>query len=254
MRSAIRVLYIVFVLAPGVFAQLVDCRASPEGYKIFLDDVFSFSPSADPASQVLMNRLRAKLKSDFMALKAASPLPLSVVECNGRRPNNEDDFGSGLIDALNSRNVLLEVWGNIAPGDRNGTDTSIGFVLIPVRKSKDLAGVYTARYATQSGGSDQVLQLIRGAPEMKAFFDMASGVKASREQRYDEAYKCLCSAKLAVGNFRADGVRAERDSLAGYAQRLAAETVKNAIHDTAYSGALRLIDTGNAARICPANR
>lgn len=240
-------------------AQLIDCDVSPTGYKIFLDDVApAVSTPAAGDSKVFMNRLRMKLRSNLEVLKVETRLPLTIVRCEGRRPNDENDFRVTLVDALNSRNVLLEVWGSIMPAEGAGTDTLIGFALIPVRfyerGSQDLPGVYTLKYATSSQNPSHLLDLIGEARELKAFVLIAGGTKALKEKHFNEAYACLCDAGLLLGQLQAEGIAAAREALVRYVLRLAAESVRLANGDPAYSGALRLLDAANAAQICAGNR
>jgi hypothetical protein len=243
------------MMAAGLMAQFPDCPAGAEGYKVFVDEVFLASSSPPNSStQQLLNRLRAKLKTDFVALKATSPLPLSVVQCDGRRPAGESNFRTAVVDGLNSRNVLMEVWGSVDTADASGADASIGFVLIPVRKARDLPGLYTIRYTTRTAGSDALLGLIGGAPETRAFLDIATGVKAYKEKRYNETYDSLCRARVSVAELRGEGIVNERPALLKYVQGLAAETVREAIRDTAYQQRLRLINPDDAAQICRVNK
>jgi hypothetical protein len=255
LQTVVRALLVVLSAASGLMAQFPDCPSAPEGYKVFVDEVFlADSSAANPATQQLLNRLRAKLKTDFVALKATSPLPLSVVQCDGRRPTGESNFRAAVVDGLNSRNVLLEVWGSVDTADTSGADASIGFVLIPVRKAKDLSGLYNIRYTTRAAGVDGLLGLIGGAPETRAFFDIASGVKAYKERRYNEAYDCLCRAKTTVADLRGQGVGTEQAALMSYVQDLATKTVREAIADSTYQQRLRLINPDDPAQICRVNK
>jgi hypothetical protein len=233
-------------------AQLVDCNVSLTGYKILLDDVVYSGPATGSVEQKLfMNRLRVKLLNDLERLKVQTQLPFTVVRCEGRRPNDAGDFRTALVDALNSRNVLLELWGNIVAGDGSGADTTIGFALIPMRfyerNSQELPGIYQARYTTRAATSSKLLEMIGASGELRAFALVAGGSKALRERRYNEAYASLCVAAKQAEQLKADGLQSYREPLSRYALRLAGDAVKKANQDPAYSGALALV---NPSAVC----
>jgi hypothetical protein len=81
---------------------------------------------------------------------------------------------------------------------------------------------------------------------------MAGGTKAFREKRYNDAYSSLCAAGQALTRVQAEGVRSSRDALVKYTQRLAADTVRGANADSAYTGTLRLLNPDSPAQICRA--
>jgi hypothetical protein len=247
MRIAFICLALLSLACQSLYAQLVDCNVSLTGYKILLDDVVYSGPAAGSAEQKLfMNRLRVKLLNDLEKLKVQTQLPFTIVRCEGRRPNDAGDFRTALVDALNSRNVLVELWGNIVADDGAGADTMIGFALIPMRfyerNTQDLPGIYQARYSTRSVNSAKLLELIGASGELRAFALVAGGSKALRERRYNEAYSSLCDASLKAAQLKADGLQPHREPLSKYALRLARETVKKANADPAYTGALALVN------------
>ena len=234
-----------------LLGQLVDCNVGPGGYKILLDDVVYSGPAsyATADQKLFMSRLKVKLISDLEALKVQTKLPISVVRCEGRRPADVSDFRVSLVDGLNSRNVLVEMWGNIVAVSPSAADTAIGFALIPVRyyerDTADLPGVYIARYNTRVISSAKLLEVIGASRELKVFVLVAGGTKALRERRYNEAYASLCDASQQAGLLKADGLQSHREPLSRYARRLAVDTVRRASKDSTYVGALTLLNEQN---------
>ncbi|HUS07273.1 MAG TPA: hypothetical protein VMZ52_13285 [Bryobacteraceae bacterium] len=248
-------------LAPAAIlhGQLVDCRTSDAGYKVYLDDVAYSGPKTlrMPDAKDFMNRLRFRLKNGMEQMKAETRLPLTVVRCEGRQPGDENDFNLRLVDALNSRDVLLEVWGSIIPGAGRPFEALIGFALIPVRfyerGSSDIPGVYAVRYLIRSK-LDDAAELLGDALELRAFVSLAAGIKAHKQKKYNEAYDCLCDGAALVARFQAEGTTAAKPSLISYARRLALETVRAANADPAYQGRLTLVNAAQPSQICPARR
>ncbi len=238
-----------------LFAQMVDCNVSPGGYKILLDDVVYSGPAASATAdqKLFMNRLRVKLIGDLEALKVQTQLPFTIVRCEGRRPADVSDFRASLVDGLNSRNVLVEMWGNIVAGEGSAADSAVGFALIPLRfyerDTRDLPGVYVAHYTTRAASSEKLLEMIGTSRELKAFVLVAGGTKALRERRYNEAYRSLCDASQQAALLKAEGMQTHREPLGKYARRLAAEAARKANEDATYAGALNLV---NAQNVCGA--
>lgn len=256
MRLILLVSVLGLVSAIHGLAQLIGCNLENAGYKILLDDIVFPSPGASgPNAQVFASRLRMRLRSDIEALKAETHLPFTIIRCEGRRPSGEEDFRDTLVDGLNSRNVLVELWGQILPGE-SGADAAIGFALIPVRfydrRDPDLPGIYDVSYTVRNAGPDRILEMISGASELRAFVLLAGGVKAFREKRYDEAYASLCAGTALVGRLRSSALQNSRKPLGDYARLLAARTVRTALQDASYHGVLGLLNPGDDKQICPA--
>jgi hypothetical protein len=241
----------LFIFSAHLSAQMVDCNVSPGGYKILLDDVVYSGPAAAATAdqKLFMNRLRVKLISDLEALKVQTQLPFTIVRCEGRRPVDVSDFRVSLVDGLNSRNVLVEMWGNIVAVDASVADTAIGFALIPVRfyerDTADLPGIYVARYNTRVVNSAKLLEIIGASRELKVFVLVAGGTKALRERRYNEAYTSLCDASQQAALLKAEGVQSHREPLGKYARRMALDTVRKATKDSTYLGPLSLVNEQN---------
>src|SRR5262245_44331615 len=179
-RNLLRTISLV-ILAAGLYpivgaAQLAECGAtSPAGFKVFLDDIVVASITAPTPAQMTLfrERLRAMLSGNLRQLQTdMRQLRFSVVQCEGRRPQ-EADFAPSIVAALNERDVLLEVWGVTGPArdqyGRTYQEASISYALIPLlnyeRTSGDFAGVLTIEHQSQPEVTD-TWNVFEGAQEV----------------------------------------------------------------------------------------
>jgi hypothetical protein len=117
-RSALLAAVALLSAAAPAEAQLVPCAGiQGTGYKILLDDIFD---AAGGTASPLMSSLVFKLTTNLEQLQLESGLPLKVIRCAKRRPSDPADFKRPMVEQLNARQVVLEVWGTTA----QATDTA----------------------------------------------------------------------------------------------------------------------------------
>ena len=103
---------VFFLLIPlPAEAQLSDCQGiQGEGYKVLLDGL-SYSQDifqTDKDLRIFMDRLSWKLQTKRESILTESRTLRSViVTCPQRRPADGSEFGKNIVDALNSRDVVL---------------------------------------------------------------------------------------------------------------------------------------------------
>jgi hypothetical protein len=239
-----------------VQAQLVDCRGmSAEGYKVLLDE-FQINAvlKSDRDLPAFLNSLKFTLETKLEALRLENETAdLTVVPCKGRRPAGTE-FDVRVVDALNSRGVLLEVWGTLDATVENqeirAREAVIGYMLVPVRHyehyeraSPNVPGLYTVRYAMRSPGP--VKEMFEQGGEFDAFAAVAVGVKSLKVGSYDMALQYLCKAEILLDQAaRARGVPTpdrKQKALMEYAKTVARDCVKAAQEDKKYKGGITLL-------------
>lgn len=213
--------------------QLIDCGgvSSLSGAKVLLDDIVFEDES--PGFQQAMGRLRFQLETALEELRLESVMDLKVLRCKGRRPSGEADFTPALVSVLDSRNVVLEVWGSIMPDTNSGTGCQalVGYALIPVRLRERASGVYEVEYQSSAQGSHRVLDIFRQAIELQAFTAISIGLHNLESKNYDRARAVLCRAESLLRKTRPNELQ--------YVQRLGREVVRMAKQDPGYIGLLK---------------
>lgn len=248
--------FALIVKAP-VHAEIVDCSGvtTTSGYKILLDEL-SYSRdifSSDNELRLFLERLRFKLQTKLESLRLEETTRLNVLQCRGRRPVDESEFSRGIVDALNSRDVLIEVWGtldaNVEDHEIRDRVALIGYAVIPVRyyenASATLPGIYIVRYSKQSFGPTKAfLDMLGQAIEFDAFTAVAFGVKSFKVHNYDQALQYLCKADILLNeSTRQPSGESDpkRKALIAYVRRVAGDCVSAARADPNYQGAIRLL-------------
>lgn len=245
------VLALAVPVATPARAQIVDCAglSAVSGYKVLLDDLVFAGEGAPSASlEPVMDRLRFRLETALQALRLDPQTRLKVLRCAGRKPRGEADFDSSLVRVLDSREVVLEVWGSVVPreggGAAPGCEALIGYALIPVRSREGGAGavpgVFEAMYESDlTSPASRLLDLFKDAPELPAFSALSVGVDQLEARQYDLARSSLCRAEILLAQRRPAG-----DPLVAHAGRLAREVVTAARRDSGYNGILRAPQVG----------
>ncbi len=242
MRRLAAFLLAAAAMAVPAHAQIVPCSAvSDQGAKILLDDIVT-AGSADNFLQSLTSRLDANLTQ----VQTELGVDLKVLPCAKRRPSGPSDFTRSLVQELNVRGVLMEVWGTTTEvKDSQGkplNEASIGYVLIPIRldelQSQKAPGAFLIPHrATPSTIVDDLLRLVDQAGRLGAYASLSVGSKSFRAQKWGEARKQLCAAETQFSKLKAP--TAEDASLATYAKQLAGDAVTRARADARYSGFLK---------------
>ena len=215
---------------------LVECGDSSQTYKLLLDQFAYADPalSSDPELGPLPQRLQWNLSNNEKMLELESQrVPYQAIWCKGRSPRDGSAFNSSVTDALNSSNVMLEVWGTldakITHGRVSDRVARLGYTIIPVRFYESagpagLSGIYQVEYSGSPRQPEQpILDLLNQAQELKAYWKVAVGIKAMK----------------ATAELRA--VKRPDNALTAYVQQSAAKVVDAARKDAAYHGSLKLV-------------
>jgi len=236
-------------------AQVVPCAGITEsGFKILLDDIFE---AAGGKASPLMSSLQFRVSTNLEQLQVESGLPLKVVRCAKRRPSDPSDFNRSLVEQLNARKVILEIWGTTA----NATDPAgapiyeaiVGYVLVPVRFDeftlKEPSGAFMlSRQAKTVTSLDDLARLVDQSGELAAYVAVSTGVRLLRSKEYDQARAQLCRAAGLLTRVMGTAPGAHDKALVGYVERLASDVVSQARADPAYAGVLKALQV--SARSC----
>ncbi|WP_143135962.1 hypothetical protein [Burkholderia ubonensis] len=228
---------------------LVECGDSSQTYKLLLDQFAYTDPalSSDPELGPLPQRLQWNLSNNEKMLELENQrVPYQAIWCKGRSPRDGSAFNSTVTDALNSSNVMLEVWGTldakIAHGHVSDRVARLGYTIIPVRFYESagpagLSGIYQVEYAGSPGQPGQLMvNLLGQAQELKAYWKVAVGIKAMKANAYDVARGYLCQAAVEMR-----AVKRPDNTLTAYVQQSAAKVVDAARKDATYRGSLKLV-------------
>ena len=109
LRFILRVVGLV-MCATAAEAQIAPCSGVQDpGTKILLDEIVASTPGAANLLQPLASRLDAGLLQ--VQTELGLDLNLKVLPCLNRKPTGPADFTRSVVDQLNVRNVVMEVWG-----------------------------------------------------------------------------------------------------------------------------------------------
>ncbi len=246
-RLAFLVLASLAVAVPSA-AQIVPCSGIQDrGFKILLDDIFD---AAGGAASPLMQSLIYRLSTNLEQLQVESGLPLKVVRCAKRRPSDPSEFRRPLVEQLNARQVVLEVWGTTAKAtDQTGAEVheaTVGYLLVPVRFDEFTDGqpsgaFLLSRQAKSVTSVDELVRLVDQAGELAAYVAVSTGVKLLRSKEYDQARAQLCRSEALLTRAAGPTPSARDKTLIGYVQRTAADVVTQAKADPAYTGVLKAL-------------
>ncbi len=231
---------------PPVSAQIVSCSGvDGTGYKVLLDDiVHSSGAAASPLMLPLIHRLDANLEQ----LKIETGLSLTIVRCPKRHPDDPADFRKPLVEDLNARHVVLEIWGTttqVVDGSNKYEEASMGYALIPVRFYEFNAiqppSVFLVpRRARSVSSVEDLVKLVDQAGLLKAYVAVGAGTRLLRTRSYDLARTQLCKAESLLAVQRPQPSSHDA-ALLDYVRRLAGETVAQAKQDPAYRGPLKVL-------------
>jgi hypothetical protein len=235
-------------------AQLLPCSGVAEpGLKILLDDIARSGAAPSP----LVDLLAARLDANLEQLRVEAGLNVKVLRCAKRHPASTAVFTRPLVQDLNARQVVLEVWGTTAEVEAEGEkyhEASIGYVVVPIRFHEFAAaeppGAFVVPRRVKSLDTlDDLVRLVDQAGALAAYAAVGAGTRLVRGRQYDEARVQLCKAQtlLEALDIRPGGPNA---SLLDYVKRLASDTVKAARSDVAYRGPLKALPE-SALTSCP---
>ncbi len=247
-RRHVLLLLASLACAAPATAQIVPCSGIQDrGFKILFDDIFD---AAGGAASPLMTSLIFRVSTNLEQLQVESGLPLKVIRCAKRRPSDPSDFNRPLVEQLNARQVVVEVWATTAQAtDGTGApihEATVGYVLVPVRFDEftlgQPAGAFlVSRQAKSVTSVDELVRLVDQSGELAAYVTVSTGVKLLRSKEYDQARKQLCDAETLLTRAAGPTPGARDKALLGYVQRLASDVVDQAKKDPAYSGVLKAL-------------
>src|SRR3954451_8307294 len=140
------------------------CQVStdPNSYKILLDDITN--PDGTTAPE--MPALRFAIERAIQQLKTDTALPVTVVRCPERLPQDPADFSKSLSQALNTQRVVLEIWGTMTASAAGATRrrAAVGYALIPIRFYEFSTGQPPGAFLRErtAPASGDVLELVNG--------------------------------------------------------------------------------------------
>jgi hypothetical protein len=208
-------------------AGLKGCGGSADSgeYKIYVDDVQTIAnTAADAGLSKKVTGLRDFAVGDLRVLMAGKAL---VRPCQGRIPRDAGDFDDLEMELLDNGRVLLEVWASVE--DPAVKRSVLGFVLVPTSAMASKA-VYTMPRA----GADFLAEARLGT-ELRVFAPLALGLRAYKNQRYEDSIGPLCQGihQLGVvlgGAARPEeaALRADEQVLLGAVRKIAADAIAKA--------------------------
>ena len=242
MNKVVAIFAMLVATATTASAQIVPCSAvSDQGPKILLDDIV-----ASTGAQNFLQSLTSRLDANLTQVQAEIGVDLKILPCANRRPSGTSDFTRSLVQELNVRDVLMEVWGTTTelkdPEGRPFNEASIGYVLVPVRleelQSQQAPGAFIIPHRAQvSTPVDDLMKLVDQAGRLGAYAALAVGSKSLRSAKWADARKQLCAAESQF--MRLTTPQGTDATLAGYARKLAGDAVTRARADARYTGFLK---------------
>ena len=248
MLAAVLTVGAVALAVTPAAGQIVPCGGIQDrGFKILLDDIVDL---AGGGASPLMPSLIYRLSTNLEQLQLESGLPLKVIRCAKRRPSDPSDFARPLVEQLNARQVILEIWGTTTQAtDAGGApihEATVGYLLVPVRFDEFTHGrppgaFVLSRQAKSVSSVDHLVRLVDQAGELAAYAAVSTGVKLLRSKEYDQARAQLCRSEALLTKAAGATPTARDKSLVEYVQRLAADVVTQARKDPGYTGVLKVL-------------
>lgn len=238
-------------------AQLADCvGVGAAGYKVLLDQITGAQTTASPAELKLFRaRVSSAVDAKIQKLELETDSAIQIVLCDQRSPGGSSEFTHARVDALDTRDVLLEIWGatgsDIDDAGHEIRSVRLDFALIPVCQRMDPRCVPFFPSLTQPttlvSPAAGVLNLFRRVDDVATYSLMGLGVKWARagDDRRALSYLCHADAALARGAATADN-----KALRTYVQRTVRDIVAKG-HGNPTS-TLSLVDAQPAATPCGA--
>jgi hypothetical protein len=186
-------------------ADLGDCPGvAAAGYKVLLDQIVGAAASSASAADVQLFR--------------------QLVGCDQRSPAGSTDFTNARVDALDTRDVLLEIWGvtgaDIDDAGHNVRTVRLDFALIPVCAKVRPTCVpffpFLMQPTTLASPAAGVLELFRRADDVATYSLIGLGVKWQRAGDDSRALRYLCQADAALARGAPND---DRKALRGFVQR-----------------------------------
>src|SRR4030095_12790637 len=95
--------------------------------------------ASSPNAANLLQPLASRLDANLTQIQTELGVDLKVLPCANRKHTGPSDFTRSVVDQLNVRNVMMEVWAvTTEVKDAQGRplqEASVGYVLVPVRRN-----------------------------------------------------------------------------------------------------------------------
>lgn len=238
----------LMLAAPPGRAELPDCPSIGRGldYKVVLGDVtVAAGAGADVAT--IRQRLSSKLKTSQEALRLENERrKVATAECPGRQPRDETEFDPGTVDGLNGLNVVLEIWGSVAPSPvgAHRQEAHINFALISLMKFEPrVDAIVDVTFPRGDAAGDALSELLLADPtELRAVTALAVALRLHKAGRYDAAKRAYCEAHTHLSRVALAGAAAwtalRNFALAGAGKVI---TEAQAQPDAVYLGGLKAL-------------
>lgn len=239
MRTTSALLLLCASLCPGTaFGQIVPCGGitASQQYKLVVDDFRVGNPKDRDLSE-FMEGLKAGLRINLDRVQADLGI-IEVVRCQNRKPD-ENDFDAVTVRQLNSRRVIVEMWGIGSAATTAGDyHAYVTYVVIPSRNAGQTPGVFTSeRQGRSKTPLDALKNDVSKDAELKAFVALGIGTKFLEEGDYDHARRSLCRAESWLADA---GPAAAAAPFVASVKKLSASAVELALKDPSYTGTLQL--------------
>jgi hypothetical protein len=208
-------------------ADLGDCPGvAAAGYKVLLDQIVgAAASSASPADvQLFRQRVRSAVDAKIKKLALDTDSAIQLVGCDQRSPAGSTDFTNARVDALDTRDVLLEIWGvtgaDIDDAGHNIRTVRLDFALIPVCAKVSPTCVpffpFLMQPTTLASPAAGVLDLFRRADDVATYSLIGLGVKWQRAGDDQRALRYLCQADATLARGAPND---DRNALHNFVQR-----------------------------------
>jgi hypothetical protein len=197
--------------------------------------------------------LRSRLQNLFPGTQ------IQPVLCANRSPKFDgSDFMPDLVETLNNRNVLVEVWGTINSGKQSGVHTlgaKILIIIIPIRYYEQNAQLafHMLSYPKAERGDLEIAsrKLVFGT-EFDVYTSIAYGMKELKNRSYDKAKKYFSNASIKWKKALEKGTLAEtatdKELILEYIKQMEQKTITSAAADPNYRGDLAAVSALLAER------
>jgi hypothetical protein len=234
-------------------AQLVPCPGvdTVTGYKVLLDEIKFSSPGASPDDQRLMRLLGFHLRNRLETIDSDQGPGWILVRCRGRFPEDSNQFSQLTVSGLVNRDVVLEIWGEIARSTT--TDVFINYALLPV-PSASLTPFFQRRYRPKSITSpDDLMEWLSNINELSGYALVTRAVRVTALKGatgYDQAKRDLEKAGGMLAEAFGPAPDASQKRLLQFVRKKKCDLLQQARSDAAYSGVLKALPPERVASEC----
>jgi hypothetical protein len=224
-------LAIGLIVPAAAWAQLIPCRQTATGDKVYLDDVRARNAHDAAALDTLVQRVGYKVAANLAALEARTGPALRVLSCAARFPNGDADFTPTLSKNLSTEKVLLEVWSDVhREADNAGNPflvVDLSVAVVPLLAKPAPGGPDgVVRFVTRFKPGATVVQVLKGIEareELWGLARVAEGMRSYGLGQYRAASIALCDGVRSLRGLKATSRRAGCATLADYADQAAAD-------------------------------